>query len=216
MERTALAGLRRRISDPPDGIGENPPGDGGIHVKQKCDADGPAELPSRPNFRAVIGELAKGSRTFDELVSACPERDSAEEDVRAMEEAGMIVSEDGRFLHTEFVRTVETILVEDGDLDAYLECRQALEVDAKRAPLPLYEIALLLLLRDGPMSVEEIGDALESYGYGGIGMGQNLDSIALHGSVRYNNGMTSLTQRGMRIADSLGGIVAQVNDDLLR
>ena len=185
-------------------------------MKQKCDADDPAELPSRPNFKAVIGELAKGSRTFEELVSACPERDSAEEDVRAMGEAGMIVSEDGRFLHTEFVRTVETILMEDADLDSYLECRQALEVDAKRPPLPLYEIALLLLLRDGPMSVEEIGDALESYGYGGIGMGQNLDVIALHGSIRSENGIVSLTNRGIRVADSLGEVAAQVNDYGLR
>ena len=185
-------------------------------MKQKCDADGPAELPSRPNFRAVIGELAKGSRTFEELVSACPERGSAEEDVRAMEEAGMIVSEDGRFLHTEFVRTVETILMEDGDLDAYLECRQALEVDAKRPPLPLYEIALLLLLRDGPMSVEEIGDALESYGYGDIGMGQNLDVIVLHGSIRSEDGIVSLTGRGMRITESLEGIAAQINNYRLR
>ena len=176
-------------------------------MKQKCDADGPAELPSRPNFRAVIGELAKGSRTFEELVSACPERGSAEEDVRAMEEAGMIVSEDGRFLHTEFVRTVETILVEDGDLDSYLECRQALEVDAKRAPLPLYEIALLLLLRDGPMSVEEIGDALESYGYGGIEVGRNLDVIALRGLIQFNSGVASLTEYGERNAVCLTKIV---------
>ncbi len=216
MERTAHAGLRRRISDPPDGIGENPPGVEEYTMKQKCDADGPAELPSRPNFRAVIGELAKGRRTFDELVSACPEKGSAEEDVRAMEEAGMIVSEDGRFLYTEFVRTAETIIMEEGDLDAYLQCRQALEVDAKKVPLPLYEIALLLLLRDGPMSVEEIEDTLESYGYGGIGMGQNLEVIALHGSIRSDDGMVSLTERGMRIANSLEGIATRVNDVGLR
>ena len=184
-------------------------------MKQKCDADGPAELPSRPNFRAVIGELAKGSRTFDELVSACPEKDSAEEDVRAMEEAGMIVSEDGRFLHTEFVRTVETILMEDADLDSYLECRQALEVDAKRTPLPLYEIALLLLLRDGPMSVEEIGDALEFYGYGGIGMGQNLDVITLHGLIRYDGGTMSLTRRGNNFSNMIQAIRLRIDEELL-
>lgn len=185
-------------------------------MKTKIDADVPAELPSRPNFRAVIGELAKGSRTFDELVSACPEKDSAVEDVRAMKEAGMIVSEDGRFLHTEFVRTVETILLEGGDLDSYLECRQALEVDARRAPLPLYEIALLMLLRDGPMSVDEVEDALESYGYGGIGMGRNPGVIALHGLIQSENGMLSLTGRGMNVSDSLKGIVTCIIDDKLR
>ncbi len=185
-------------------------------MKTKIDADVPAELPSRPNFRAVIGELAKGSRTFDELVSACPEKDSAVEDVRAMEDAGMIVSEDGRFLHTEFVRTVETILLEGGDLDSYLGCRQALEADARRTPLPLYEIALLMLLRDGPMSVDEVEDALESYGYGGIGMGQNLNVIALHGSLRHEDGVLTLTEHGMYVADSMKEIAAQIMDDGLR
>ena len=177
--------------------------------------DHPADVMSRRNCKAMVRELSGGSRTARELASACPDRGRAEKDMEELSAAGIIRFGDGLARPTEAVRALDWIMETAGE-DADAEMADYLDgcdaEDLSRRPVPLYAMALAMILGDGPMPIDTAERELDRLGCGEL-MLQSAPGIASRGCISLRDGILSLTPRGIAVSAMLRSAADILADD---
>lgn len=176
--------------------------------------DHPADAMLRRNCKAMVRELSGGSRTARELTAACPDGESAAKDLEDLADAGILRFDNGRAYPTIATRTLGWIM--DASEDTDREMTDYLENcdlnDLRRRPVPIYAMALALILAEGPLTSDEADAELDRLGCGDLMLSSD-PNIASRGCISMHDGVLSLTPRGIAVSKILRTAAEILVDD---
>ena len=174
---------------------------------------------TRPNIKAMIGELFRGSRTREELLEVCHDRSTAEDDLRRLECRDLLLFEGGMFRPTAFVANAQRIYSTSEDDTDVAEAFEAYSTwnsfrdDCFRPWFSPDSVMVMAMLSDTPYyhaDLDEMGVFFDENGREFIGI---PDSMVASGIVSVDDDGVELTERGREVAEMVRCILAMLRDD---